>query len=203
MMAPVLAQIRSAVTADHLVVSVAAGVSIATIAKGLGLDRRIARVMPNTPALIGEGAAAYCLGPGTKPEDETVVAECLRSVGKAFRVPESQLDAVTGLSGSGPAFVFLMIDALADGGVRVGLPREVALELAAQTVSGAARMVLETGEHPGRLKDQVASPAGTTIAGLHALERAGVRGALMDAVEAAYRRSVELAILAAKAEESG
>jgi pyrroline-5-carboxylate reductase len=200
LMAGVLAELRPMITADHLVVSVAAGVSLATLAKGLGPDRRIARAMPNTPALVGEGAAAYCLGPAAREGDEEVVAACLEAIGKAFRVPEGQLDAVTGLSGSGPAFVYVMIEALADGGVRAGLPREIALTLAAQTVLGSAKMVLETGKHPGYLKDQVTSPAGTTIAGLHALERGGVRAALMDAVEAAYRRSVELAALAARTE---
>ena len=200
MMAPVAAELRPLLTSGHLIVSVAAGVSLATLASGLGADRRLARAMPNTPALVGEGAAAYCLGPAALPGDEAIVAECLRSVGKASRVPETLLDAVTGLSGSGPAFVYVMIEALADGGVRAGLPREIALTLAAQTVLGSAKMVLETGQHPGSLKDQVTSPAGTTIAGLHALERGGVRAALMDAVEAAYRRSIELAALAAKAE---
>jgi pyrroline-5-carboxylate reductase len=121
------------------------------------------------------------------------VQRLLNAVGRAVPLPEHLLDAVTGLSGSGPAFVYLMIEALSDGGVRVGLPREVATVLAAQTVMGAARMVLETNEHTGTLKDRVASPGGTTIAGLHALERGGVRGALMDAVEAATHRAAELA----------
>jgi pyrroline-5-carboxylate reductase len=200
-MAPVLLELRPLITPDHLVVSVAAGVCLATMAEALGPDRRLVRAMPNTPALVGEGAAAYCLGSATWDGDEAIVASCLGAIGKAFRVPESQLDAVTGLSGSGPAFVYVMIEALADGGVRAGLPREIALTLAAQTVLGSARMVLETGQHPGYLKDQVTSPAGTTIAGLHALERGGVRAALMDAVEAAYKRSVELAALSAKLEK--
>ena len=192
-MAHVLEHLRRVVTAEHLIVSIAAGVSVATIESGLGADRRIVRVMPNTPALLGEGASGYCLGPHARPSDEATVRQCLESVGRAFRVPENLLDAVTGLSGSGPAFVYVIIEALSDGGVRVGLPRDVATALAAQTVLGAAKMVLETGLHPGVLKDQVASPGGTTIAGLHALERGGLRAALIDAVEAATRRSAELA----------
>lgn len=192
-MASVLAEVAGSVTPDHLVISIAAGVSIATIAAGLGGDpRRIVRVMPNTPALLGEGASGFCLGPDARPEDEAVVRACVDSVGRSFRVAEPLLDAVTGLSGSGPAFVYTVIDALSDGGVRMGLPREVATALAAQTVLGAAKMVLETGLHPGVLKDQVTSPGGTTIAGLHALERAGVRAGLIDAVQAATLRSAEL-----------
>jgi pyrroline-5-carboxylate reductase len=193
-----LAQLRPELNERHLIVSVAAGVPIATIREGLGAERRIVRVMPNTPALLGEGASAYATGPGVPADDEALVRLFLESVGRVVRVPEPLLDAVTGLSGSGPAFVYLMIEALSDGGVRVGLPRETATILAAQTVLGAARMVLETGLHPGVLKDQVASPGGTTIAGLHALERGAVRGALIDAVEAATRRSAELAGLAAE-----
>ncbi len=203
LMAAVLAELRPAIGPEHLVVSIAAGVPLSALAHGLGEGRRIVRVMPNTPALVGEGAAAYCLGPAVRPGDDEIVRGCLEAVGLAYLVPESLLDAVTGLSGSGPAFVYVMIEALADGGVRVGLPRDVAQQLAAQTVLGAAKMVQETGLHPGALKDQVASPAGTTIAGLQALERGGVRSALFDAVEAAYRRSVELAEIAASVEGPG
>jgi pyrroline-5-carboxylate reductase len=191
-MAGVLDQLREVVSPRHLVVSIAAGIPIAAILDGLGQDRRIVRVMPNTPALLGEGASAFSLGPRVEDGDEAVVKAFLASVGRAVRVPEAMLDAVTGLSGSGPAFVYLMIEALSDGGVRGGLPREIATMLAAQTVLGAARMVLETGLHPGVLKDQVASPGGTTIAGLQVLERGGLRGLLIDAVEAATRRSAGL-----------
>jgi pyrroline-5-carboxylate reductase len=191
-MAAVLEELAPVVTGDHLVISVAAGVPLATLATALGPDARLVRVMPNTPALVGEGAAGYCLGLNATPADDATVRRCLGAVGRAVAVPESLIDAVTGLSGSGPAFVYVLIEALADGGVRVGLPRETALALAAQTVLGAAKMVLETGLHPGLLKDQVASPGGTTIAGLHALERGGFRGTLIDAVEAATRRAKEL-----------
>jgi pyrroline-5-carboxylate reductase len=192
-MRQVLVEIQSALLPRHLVVSIAAGIPLGSLSEELGARTRTVRVMPNTPALIGDGAAAYCLGPTAAADDEETVRACLGSVGRAYRVPESLLDAVTGLSGSGPAFVYVMIEALSDGGVRMGLPRDVATALAAQTVLGAARMVLETGLHPGVLKDQVASPGGTTIAGLQALERGGLRAALIDAVEAATRRSVELA----------
>jgi pyrroline-5-carboxylate reductase len=191
-MAAVLEELAPVVSGDHLVISVAAGVPLALLERALGPDARLVRVMPNTPALVGEGASGYCLGPNTTPADDATVRRALDAVGRAVAVPEGLIDAVTGLSGSGPAFVYVLIEALADGGVRVGLPRDTALTLAAQTVLGAARMVLETGLHPGLLKDQVASPGGTTIAGLHALERGGLRGTLMDAVEAATRRAEEL-----------
>ena len=180
-----------AVVGDKLLVSIAAGVRLSTLAASLG-QARLVRVMPNTPCLIGQSASGYCLGPRATPADDQLVSQLLGAVGLAFAVEEKLLDAVTGLSGSGPAFVYVIIEALSDGGVRMGLPRDVALALAAQTVRGAAQMVLETGEHPGVLKDRVASPGGTTIAGLQALESGGLRGTLMAAVEAATRRSLEL-----------
>ncbi len=188
----VLADVRSNLSDQHLVVSIAAGITLKHLAESLGADTRLIRVMPNTPCLVGASAAGFAAGPAATAADIELVAKLFNSVGKAFALPEHLLDAVTGLSGSGPAFVYVMIEALADGGVRVGLPRDAALALAAQTVFGSAKMVLETGTHPAALKDAVASPGGTTIAGLHALERAGVRAGLMDAVEAAAKRSTEL-----------
>ena len=191
-MAAVLADVRPAIRPNHLVVSIAAGVTLQTLGQGLGEKTRIVRVMPNTPCLVGASASAYSPASSATPEDGELAGKLFGAVGKAFRVAEPLLDAVTGLSGSGPAFAYIFIEALADGGVRCGLPRDVALVLAAQTVLGSAKMVLETGQHPGALKDAVASPGGTTIAGLHALERAGLRGAVMDAVEAATARAQEL-----------
>jgi pyrroline-5-carboxylate reductase len=191
-MAGLLAEIRPVVTNRHLIVSIAAGISLQQLATGLGADRRLIRVMPNTPCLIGASASAYSPADTATAEDVSTVDRLLKAVGLAFRLPESMLDAVTGLSGSGPAFVYVVIEALSDGGVCMGLPRDVATALAAQTVFGAAKMVLETGSHPAVLKDMVASPGGTTIAGLHALERGGLRAALIDAVEAATKRSAEL-----------
>jgi pyrroline-5-carboxylate reductase len=191
-MATLLAEVRTSIRSP-LVMSIAAGVTLRQLSEGLGATQgRLVRVMPNTPCLVGASASAYAPGDKATAEDVALVGRLLNAVGRAFRVPEQLLDAVTGLSGSGPAFVYLMIEALSDGGVRVGLPRDVATTLAAQTVFGSAKMVLETGLHPGALKDMVASPGGTTIAGLHALERGGVRGALMDAVESATKRSQEL-----------
>lgn len=188
----VLLDLRGQLTPAHLVISIAAGIPLQTIAQGLGSGPRLVRVMPNTPCLVGSGASAYCLGPGATGGDGELVARLLSAVGKAVQIPEKLLDAVTGLSGSGPAFVYVMIEALSDGGVNMGLPRDVATTLAAQTVLGAAQMVLSTGQHPGVLKDQVASPGGTTIAGLQALEEHGLRAALIAAVEAATQRSMEL-----------
>jgi pyrroline-5-carboxylate reductase len=190
-MPAVMAELAGHVGPEKLVISIAAGVPIVRLREGLKTDR-IVRVMPNTPALVGQGASAYALGPGATEADGQLVGQLLSAVGRAFCVEEKLLDAVTGLSGSGPAFVYVMIEALADGGVRMGLPREIAAALAAQTVRGAAEMVLTTGEHPAVLRDKVASPGGTTIAGLQALEDRGLRAALIAAVEAATRRSQEL-----------
>jgi len=190
--AEVLADIRADVQPKHLVISIAAGVPLKTLIEALGSQARLARVMPNTPCLVGAGASAYALGAGATAEDGKLVARLLATVGIAVELPESLLDAVTGLSGSGPAYIYQVIEALSDGGVLMGLPRDVATRLASQTVLGAAQMVVQTGEAPAVLKDAVASPGGTTIAGLHALEAGGLRAALMNAVKAATLRSKEL-----------
>jgi pyrroline-5-carboxylate reductase len=194
--AEVLREIRAEVQPRHLIISIAAGVPLKTLIASLGLQARLARVMPNTPCLVGAGASAYALGGGATDKDGELVARLLSTVGIAVELPENLLDAVTGLSGSGPAYVYQVIEALSDGGVLAGLPRDVATRLASQTVLGAAKMIVETGEHPGVLKDAVASPGGTTIAGLHALEEGGLRAALMNAVKAATLRSRELGEMA-------
>lgn len=187
----VLAELNGAATAEHLFVSIAAGVTLATLQAAIPVSRHI-RVMPNTPALVGAGAAGFALGEKSTAEDATLVEEMLNTVGIATQVPENLLDVVTGLSGSGPAYVFEIIEALSDGAVLMGLPRATATQLAAQTLLGAAKMVLETGEHPGTLKDAVTSPGGTTITGLHQLETGGLRGILMNAVQAATEKSKQL-----------
>lgn len=192
-MPEVLAQLRGRVGAASLVLSIAAGVRSATIAQSLGTATRLARAMPNTPCLVGHGACAYCLAGTATASDGELVGQILGSVGIAFQVEEKLMDAVTGLSGSGPAFAYVIMEALSDGGVRMGLPRQIATKLAAQTLLGAASMVLSSGEHPAVLKDRVASPGGTTITGLQAMESGGVRAAMIAAVEAATRRSMELA----------
>ncbi len=191
-MAVVLDEIAPAVDPKKLVVSIAAGVTTSAIAAQLGAGVRIVRAMPNTAALVGAAATAICRGAHATAADLEQARALFETVGTVDVVDEDLLDAVTGLSGSGPAFLFLVVEALSDGGVKMGLPRQVATQLAAQTLVGAGRLVLETAEHPGRLKDQVTSPGGTTIAGMHALEQAGVRGAFMGAVEAATLRSKEL-----------
>lgn len=187
-----LAEIKGQFSAKHLLISIAAGVPISRFEAALGNQARVVRVMPNTPALVGASASAFAAGHAAQPEDGELARKIFSSVGLAFEVKESLLDAVTGLSGSGPAYAFLLIDALSDGGVAAGLPRDVATRLAAQTLLGSARMVLETGLHPAALKDMVTSPGGTTIEGLHELERGGVRAALISAVRAATEKSKKL-----------
>lgn len=190
--ADVLEEIQGSFTNQHLIVSIAAGCPLSLFIEKLGASARLVRVMPNTPCLVKEGASGFARGGQATEEDARLVESLLSTVGVAVEVPEMQLDAVTGLSGSGPAYIYQVIEALSDGGVRMGLPRQIAIQLAAQTVKGAAEMVLETGEHPGTLKDAVTSPGGTTIAGIHALEAGGLRHSLMNAVSAATERSIEL-----------
>ena len=190
--AEVLAEQREHFTRQHLVISIAAGVTLAKLEAALPAGARVIRVMPNTPALVGECASAFALGQAATAADGELVQKLFSAVGVAFQVKEGLLDAVTGLSGSGPAYVYQFIEALSDGGVAAGLPREIATRLAAQTVLGAAKMVLETGQHPGALKDQVTSPGGTTIEGLHALEKGRLRATVMSAVRAATEKSKKL-----------
>jgi pyrroline-5-carboxylate reductase len=187
-----LGEIRDQFTENHLLISIAAGMPLAKLEGAFGANARVIRVMPNTPALVGASATAYALGKSTLPADAQLAQKLFSAVGLAFQVKESLLDAVTGLSGSGPAYVYLMIEGLSDGGVAAGLPRDVATKLAAQTMLGGAKMVLETGLHPGALKDMVTSPGGTTIEGLHELEKGKVRGSLMSAVRAATEKSKKL-----------
>lgn len=175
----------------RLILSVAAGIKLDRLTDWFATDR-IIRVMPNTPCLVGQGASAYCCATGATDLDRELADRVLSAVGLAIEVAEKQMDAVTGLSGSGPAYVCVMIEALADGGVLAGLPRDIAMRLATQTVLGSAAMIEQSGRHPGELKDAVASPGGTTIAGLRALEQNGFRAALIDAVAAAANRSGEL-----------
>lgn len=190
-MAQVMEELAGTPKQGKLFVSIAAGVRLATLCEGLG-TARVIRVMPNTPCLVAQGASGYCLGDSATPEDARRIGQLLQAVGIAFLLNEPLLDAVTGLSGSGPAFVYQVIEAMSDGGVQVGLPRDVAHRLACQTVRGAAEMVLSSGEHPAVLKDRVTSPGGTTIAGLSKLEQGGLRAAIMAAVEAATERSRQL-----------
>ncbi|HEY3762426.1 MAG TPA: pyrroline-5-carboxylate reductase [Verrucomicrobiae bacterium] len=187
-----LAEIHSAFSSKQLLISIAAGVTLAKLEKALPSGARVVRVMPNTPVLVGAGASAYALGSNATAHDGEVAKRLLSAVGLALQVKENLLDAVTGLSGSGPAYVYQFIEALSDGGVAAGLPRDIATLLAAQTVSGAAKMVLETGQHPGALKDQVTSPGGTTIEGLHELEKGKLRATVMNAVRAATEKSKKL-----------
>jgi pyrroline-5-carboxylate reductase len=188
----ILAPIAAAMSPGDLVISIAAGVPIEAFESRLPKDARVIRSMPNTAAMALAAATAISPGAHATEEDVATAKALFEAVGRCVVLDESLLDAVTGLSGSGPAYVMLMIEALADGGVKVGLGRDTALLLAAQTVYGAAKLQLETGEHPGRLKDMVTSPGGTASAGLHTLESGGLRRTLIDAVEVASNRSAEL-----------
>jgi len=189
---PVLREIAPAVTRRKLLISIAAGVSTARIRAALGKEARLIRVMPNTPALVLEGVTAIAKAEGLEPGDLDIAGEIFSAVGRVVVLGEELMDAVTGLSGSGPAYVALVVESLADGGVRMGLDRLTAMTLATQTVLGAARLLLETGMHPGALKDMVSSPGGTSIAGIAALEEGGIRNTFIKAVERATLRSREL-----------
>ncbi len=188
----VLAEIRDQVTGAQVIISIAGGITLSKLEGGLNAGMRVIRVMPNTPAMVGCSASAYALGRDATQADGELAQRLLTAVGMAFQVKEPLLDAVTGLSGSGPAYVCMIIEALSDGGVAAGLPRDIATKLAAQTVLGSAKMVLDTGAHPGALKDMVTSPGGTTIEGVHELEKGGLRAALISAVRAASDKSRKL-----------
>jgi pyrroline-5-carboxylate reductase len=188
----VLTDIGADLRPDQLLISVAAGVPIVALEARLPAGARVVRSMPNTPATVQAGATAIAAGAHAREDDLRVARELFEAVGRVVVLDEGLLDAVTGLSGSGPAYVMVIIEALADGGVKVGLHRDTALLLAAQTVFGSAKLLLETGEHPGRLKDMVTSPGGTAIAGLHTLESGALRKTLIDAVEVASKRAAEL-----------
>lgn len=188
----VLDEVADTISVDALVISIAAGVPVSAIQARLASGTRVVRAMPNTPALVDAAATAIAGGEHARESDLADAKKIFDAIGLTVILEESQLDAVTGLSGSGPAYVFLILEALSDAGVKVGLSRRTAQLLAAQTVLGSAKLLLETNEHPGRLKDMVTSPGGTAITGLHTLEAGGVRTTLMNAVEAATRRSREL-----------
>ena len=188
---PLIASIATVVSPKTIVVSVAAGVRLATLEEKLR-DNPVIRVMPNTPVAVGEGMSVLALGSRACSEHGEKAAALFNAVGKTVMAGEELMDAVTGLSGSGPGYAFVLIDALADAGVRVGLPRQMSIMLAAQTLLGAAKMVLDTGEHPAKLRDAVTSPGGTTIAGIHVMEQRGVRAALSDAVAVACEKSREM-----------
>jgi len=188
----ILPELAAAHREEQLIVSIAAGVATRLIAQALPAGARVVRAMPNTPALVLEGATALARGEHATEADVALARDIFDAVGETVVLDESQMDAVTGLSGSGPAYVMLIAEALADGGVRMGLKRETAHALAVRTLYGSAKLLLESGEHPAALKDKVASPGGTTIAGLCALESHGIRNALIEAVTAATVRSIEL-----------
>jgi len=189
----VLASIRSALTEEHVLVSIAAGTTSNFILRELGKPQPLIRAMPNNPCLVGEGMTALAPSPAVSQEQLEHMKAIFASVGRVAVAEERHFDAITGLSGSGPAYVYLIIEALADGGVRMGLPKSLALLLAAQTMLGSAKTVLSRAEHPAKLRDEVVTPAGTTAEGIYELEKAGVRAALMSAVEKATMRAASLA----------
>ena len=188
----VLTQISGAIRTEQVVISIAPGKTLGYLADKLGDDKKIVRLMPNTPALVGEGCTGVCHNANVTDEEFKTVMELLNSFGKAYEVAEQQMDAVVAISGSSPAYVFMLIEAMADGAVAEGLPRKTAYEMAAQAVLGSAKMVLETGKHPGELKDMVCSPAGTTIDAVAVLEEAGFRAGIIDAVRACADKSRSL-----------
>lgn len=189
---PVLSQYKSFIDRQHLLISIAAGVPISTMEKLVGAEQRIIRVMPNTPALVLAGASALSPNAAASDDDLQFALDIFAAIGSCVHLPENLLDAVTGLSGSGPGYVFTFIEAMIDGGVLAGIPRPVAEQLVLQTVYGSAKLALESGEPPAVLKGMVTSPGGTTIAGLHVLEKDGMRGTVMSAIDTAARRSKEL-----------
>lgn len=191
--ADLLAQIKPALTKDKSIVSIAAAVKTDDIEKAAGIDLAVVRAMPNTPSALGAGAAALCRGRFVSDEQMDLSKRIFETVGRVSVIEERLMNAATGLSGSGPAYVYVIIEALAEAGVKVGLPRDVATQLAAQTVFGAAKMVLETGYHPALLKDTVTTPSGCTVEGVLELEKGGLRVTLLNAVEHATARAKELA----------
>ena len=191
-MGDMLSGIRDAWNKNTLVISIAAGKTVEWLESNIGADMKIVRCMPNTPALIGEGCTGVCVNKNVSEEEKKTALSILCACGKAIEVTESQMDAVVGISGSAPAYVFMFIEAMADAGVAAGLTRDKAYEFAAFAVKGSAALMLETGKHPGELKDMVCSPAGTTIAAVQVLEEGGFRGVVMDAVEACVERNRQL-----------
>jgi pyrroline-5-carboxylate reductase len=194
----VLEELAGSVRKNQLVISVMAGITTAAISKGLKVDGPVVRAMPNTPCLVDAGATAIAAGAHASERDLNRAQAVFESVGRCVTLPESALDAVTGLSGSGPVYIYMVIEAMIDGGVKMGIPRAVAAKLAAQTVFGAAKLVLETGKHPAILKDEVTTPGGTAITAIHVLEGRGLRSVLIDGIVAATNRSSELSKLFAE-----
>jgi pyrroline-5-carboxylate reductase len=188
----VLKEIASLIKSSQLIISIAAGITLRFLTQHLGEKAKVIRTMPNTPALVQEGVTALCAGKGVQEEELKIAQKIFHSVGKVVIVDESLMDAVTGLSGSGPAYFLFILEALIDAGVKMGLSRETSTLLTVQTCLGTTKLLLATSEHPAKLRDKVTSPGGTTIYGLHALEEGGVRASLISAVEAATRRSREL-----------